>query len=158
MRIITILFLLFSFSITNLALSQGPVYILGYLYLGSDTLDIEDGGCIKTKVSFISVSYDSSRHSYLISGELSDQQSGELFNDSYGRIFLGKIDSVNARTWLGYKKTGLLVKRKQYHIDDSGKFSITIPSDIEDKIIFTGFGCNVRDYTISEILDIVKKQ
>lgn len=150
-----ILFLIFF--ICAVSLGQGRVYELGYLYTGSDTLDVEDGSCTKTKVLFNNLLSDSLSNKLLIEGQIIDAISGEVFSDSWGKIFLGRIDSLKANTWLGYIDTGLLIRKKEFHINDLGFFKIEIPIECTEKLIFTGIGCNVITYSIDEIKMIFNK-
>lgn len=136
--------------------SQERVYELGYLYQGSDTLDVEDGGCTKTRVIFQSIQSDSIANSYIIKGQIIDEVTGEEFDGSWGRIFLGTIDTINAKTWLGYTETGLLIKDKEFTMNDRGAFRLELPQNEKNNLIFTGIGCTVEVFTIAEIKRILK--
>ena len=142
--------------LTSLVFCQEKVYKLGYLYLGSDTLDIEDLGCTKTKVTFSSISVDTLLQKYIIEGQITDEQTDEVFDSIFGRIFLGQIGTVEAKTWVGYTKTGLLKRNKEYTINGNGYFRIKLPFEEQNYLIFTGIGCNVKSYSVEEIKSILQ--
>ncbi|MCF8242784.1 MAG: hypothetical protein K9J16_15505 [Melioribacteraceae bacterium] len=137
--------------------AQDNVYQLGFLYMGSDTLDAEDGGCTKTEVVFDKLVGLPSTDSIIITGQVRDLHTSEPFNNSWGRIFLGSIDTVLANTWLGYGKTGKLVRKKEFKLSDNGEYRIIIPKDEKDFLIFTGIGCNVKYYSVNEIINYLEQ-
>jgi hypothetical protein len=155
LKIVTTLLIILCF--VSLSFSQENVYHLGFLYLGSDTLDAEDGGCTKTEVIFDSLLIDSLSNSFTIVGKVRDEQTGEPFNNSWGRIFLGRIDTVKANTWLGFMPTGRIIRKSEFKMDDLGNYKIEVFLNEKDLLIFTGVGCNVKYYSVNGIIDLINK-
>lgn len=132
---------------------QDKIYNLNYMYLG-DTLDYCDGGTQKINVIFNKINYDSTRKYYLFTGKMCDSKDDSPIDSSIGLIFLGEIEEIKAKTWLGYIHTGLLKKIEQYKLNRNGEFLILVPAETKYKLIFTGFACEVKIFSIPEVLKL----
>ena len=110
-----------------------------FMYLVGDTLDYADGGSQRTELKVSSVMFESSQNKYIIQGSLSESLTGESYGN-WGIVVLGKIKLVSAETWLGFEKTGVIIKESEVVRTKKGKFKISVPHDYDNSVIFTGEG------------------
>ena len=123
-----------------------------FMYLGRDTLDYADGGSQHTKVKIDTVIYDSINSQYFIVGNLSEAQTGESYGD-WGIVVLGRIELARADTWLGHRRTGVIVNKSVLEKTSNGQFKIAVPQNYQDSVIFTGEGgSTVIDIPFQEIV------
>ncbi|MBI5402078.1 MAG: hypothetical protein HY959_01640 [Ignavibacteriae bacterium] len=135
------------------AYGQDKVYTLGYMYYFSDTLDCMDGSTEGINVYIDKITNESNKY-YIFEGVLCNGKRNHPLISSYGLIFLGYISEIYGNTWLGFTKTGLLNRIEQYKINDKGEFKITVPYDTQYNLIFTGYGFEVKVYSIRELLNL----
>jgi hypothetical protein len=155
-KIVIAVFIAILLSLSS-AFSQDQVYELGYMYTGSDTLDYTCGGTERIAITISKITYDNKNKNILFTGKMTDLNEYLPIDSSFGKIFLGKIENVIANTWIGNIETGILKIQKQFKPNEKGEFSITVPVDTKSKFIFTGFGCNVKEYSIKDLINLYNK-